>query len=343
MDEFLQDKQRLEIKRIVDDIIFESKILPLIGVITDDASCIKKLPNVKNVRESTEGMFQEGEFNSSIIFQPPARRNLLVGKQLVGWGSTRIFVLDSGVNQNEVNVAECKDFSHTGISDAINHGNVVAKIVKYFAKGSQLYVGKIGNKKPDELVLIQAIEWAASKGANIINISAGFARDRVGVDCKDGDCDICTLVNTIASKGIAVVVAAGNRSMQINSIDCPGNAMNSITVGAVDKDMDIAGYSSIGSPGQNKPNLVAPGDGYLNLVPFSGTSFSAPYVSGVLGAILNKVGNIEESIEYIYKTCIDLNKPFHYQGVGCISLERLVEAISNEDLNIESKGQNESS
>jgi len=313
------------------DIIYESKLLPIIGVITNHPDEISKLDYVKNVRPSRKGIFQEGEFLTTIIFEPPLNKRVLVNNGLCGWGDTRIFVLDSGVN--EVSIVEHKVFVGNGTQDLANHGTVVAKIIKNFAKGANLYSGKIGVYEPDELAMMQGIEWALEKGANIINISSGFESDN---ECSD--CELCELVNLVSQKGVAIVVAAGNKDNVLGSIACPAVATNAITVGAINGNKEIASYSSIGKPGSNKPNLVAPGNLHIDGQYRTGTSFAAPVISGILGAINNKVSNVFQACEFIYATADDLNLPLHIQGAGCINLERLVGVILSESEKNSTKG-----
>lgn len=346
--EMLDDTQRVKLKELNTDIIYESKYIPVLGVVSKRPDEIRKLDFVINIREPEIGYYQEGEFLSTITFEPIIKKSLLVNNDFVGWGDTRIAVLDSGVNQKEINPVEIKDFTGTGMFDTINHGNRVAKIIKFFAKASQLYIAKVGNSNPDELNLMLALEWAAEKGVNIVNVSAGFNKTRKNLNGKNhvctGDCELCDLVNKIvASTNILIVVAAGNKCKKEDSIDCPGNATNVITVGAVDAGLNIADYSSIGKPGGNKPNLVAPGNGYIDGFRFEGTSFSSPLVAGIIGAILNKVGNVTKAIEYIYKTANVLDLPKHHQGNGCLDLEKLVEVVVNEKSVSKSEGQNKSS
>ncbi|WP_019244447.1 MULTISPECIES: S8 family peptidase [Bacillus] len=332
----LNNTDRERMKELKISLIYESKFLSCVGVIADSDEILKCLDFVESVQVPIEGEYQDGEFASSIAFQPPIRRSILVKSDLVGWGDTRIAVLDSGVNP-DVNVVDSKDFTNSGIADRKGHGNNVAKIIKYFAKGSSLYVAKIGEHRPNELYLMNAIEWAVDNGAQIINISAGFNRQ-----CNS-NCKLCKLVDIVSNLGVAIIVAAGNNDNKVGSIACPGHAMNALTVGAIDKDNKIADYSSFGKEGKGKPNIVAPGNVYVDGNYITGTSFSAPLVSGVIGAILNRVGNIPKAIEYIYTTTIDLGYPAHQQGLGAISINKIVEAIENEEADIRSTEQNRSS
>jgi hypothetical protein len=58
------------------------------------------------------------------------------------------------------------------------------------------------------------------------------------------------------------VVAAGNRRPSLDKVASPGSAPSALTVGAVDRDDTLAGFSLIGptiSDGSVKPDVTAPG------------------------------------------------------------------------------------
>lgn len=330
----ITEEQRRELCEFA-EIIYESKFLPTLGVETISLEKIYSCNFVESIRLSRDGIYQDGDYLAVVLFQPPIPKRVLVNNQMTGWGS-KIFILDSGVDERQISIQEQKDYTKKGRHDNIGHGTTIAKIIKHIAKGSQIYAARIGSPDPNEINLMRGIEWAIDKGANVINISSEFAKTP---NCK-GNCELCELVNFASSKGIAVVVAAGNSGQIDNSIVCPGIATDSITVGAVHMmKSGLAGYSSIGKPGGNKPNLIAPGQGNIDGNPFSGTSFSAPVVSGVIGALYSRTGDIRKTVEYIYSTCEDLKLPGHHQGLGCINLEKLVEVVNDEVPDFKGAGQ----
>jgi serine protease AprX len=329
-------EEEKNIVRVYGEIVYSSKYIPIAAVKTSmPSAALSLIPFVEHVRLSRIGVYQEGDYSSVIAFMPPIQKRILVNNQMTGFGS-EIFILDSGVNCNEVNIQEQKDFTRTGRNDFIGHGTIIAKIVRHLARGSHIYSAKIGTPEPNETNLMLGIEWAIDKGADIINISSEFNED---IHCK-GTCELCELVNFAAKQNISVVVAAGNSGQIVDSIVCPGRAMHSLTVGAVNSEKTgIASYSSIGKPGGNKPNMLAPGEGYLDGCNFRGTSFAAPIVVGILGALHTKIDDISECHELIYRSIEDLGLPSNYQGLGCLNLERLVEVLSDEASNSAGKRQ----
>jgi subtilisin family serine protease len=133
--------------------------------------------------------------------------------------------------------------------------------------------------------VLAAIEASVQHGADVVNMSLG--RPAV-VD----DPVVKALENAYA-RGIVFAVAAGNTG-RFFGIGSPAGAPSAITVGAIDRDGVVAGFSSKGPviPGASiKPEIVAPGVGILSSMPgggsaaFSGTSMAAPHVAGVAALV----------------------------------------------------------
>jgi subtilisin family serine protease len=122
-----------------------------------------------------------------------------------------------------------------------------------------------------------AIDWAASHGAKVINLSlGGYAYSST----------LCDAVTSAVQAGVLVVAAAGNdnTSQPLYPAACPG----AVGVAATDTSDGKASFSNFGSP---DVFVSAPGvsiystytnDGYATL---SGTSMATPFVSG-LAALL---------------------------------------------------------
>jgi hypothetical protein len=145
----------------------------------------------------------------------------------------------------------------------------------------------------------------------VVNMSLGGVTLRAGGDLED------ELAASMAAAGISLVVSAGNTGPSGSTVGSPGTARNILTVGAAsspvherilrdvqfgpgigplyrpDSNQQIADFSSRGpnADGRTDPEVVANGhagfaqgaNGSISLV--SGTSFSAPTVSGILAAL----------------------------------------------------------
>lgn len=149
--------------------------------------------------------------------------------------------------------------------------------------------------------LLEGINWAVEKGADIINLSLGLPYyDPLFTVLFD---------RLIRQYDILPVVAVGNENH--GNTSSPGNASNALSVGAVEKmprrQTDVAFFSSGASlvfPGENpevvtKPDVVAPGVQIFSCIPpqptrkgirkysyLDGTSMATPHVAGVAALLM---------------------------------------------------------
>ncbi|OLF05309.1 hypothetical protein BU204_37220 [Actinophytocola xanthii] len=228
---------------------------------------------------------------------------------LTGTGTT-VAVLDTGVDQTHPDLAdrEAAEQNFTDAPDNVDrfgHGTHVASIVagtgaksdgrfRGVAWGARILDGKVLDDYGSgyESWIVAGMEWAAEQGADVVNMSLG------GGDTEELD-PLEEAVNTLSVEhGTLFVVAAGNSGPGAESVGSPGSAAAALTVGAVDRDDELAGFSSRGprvGDGGIKPDITAPGveivaalhsegtigepvvDGYTAL---SGTSMAAPHVAG---------------------------------------------------------------
>jgi len=160
-------------------------------------------------------------------------------------------------------------------------------------------LGKCGG---DESDIIDAIEWASgvdyvpqnTNPARVINMSLGGS----------GSCDtfLQDAIDYAVSKGVAVVVAAGNDGGDVSS-HWPANCQNVITVAALDNKGSRASYSNHGSnvfisaPGGgggddnnnwiwslwNDGTTLKGNDAYAGMI---GTSMATPHISGLISLML---------------------------------------------------------
>lgn len=125
-----------------------------------------------------------------------------------------------------------------------------------------------------------AVYYAADQGADVINISLGTDAD---------DPYLRSAMRYALERGSVVVAAAGNDGC--NCMVYPANYPEVIAVGALHSDNSPATFSSFGSqldilaPGQNMTTSYWTSANQTNAYTSgaAGTSFSAPFVSGLLG------------------------------------------------------------
>lgn len=221
----------------------------------------------------------------------------------------KVAVLDTGVDQNHPDLAGVetaeKNFSSSGdTEDHFGHGTHVASTVagsgakaggkyKGVAPGARILDGKVldDNGFGDDSGILAGMQWAVDQGAKVINLSLG------GQDTPEADPLEQAVATFTADKGVLFVIAAGNDGPGARTVGSPGSVPSALTVGAVDRNDAIAGFSSVGPTvgGALKPDITAPGvgivaaraakgrigdpagDGYVSM---SGTSMATPHVAG---------------------------------------------------------------
>ena len=142
-----------------------------------------------------------------------------------------------------------------------------------------------------------AIEFADSVGVDVVNTSLGYYEFDEGFPAYryrdlDGHYSLMShSASMAADKGIVVVCSAGNSGDDPwKKVTPPGDSENVLTVGAVNKNLVNARFSSIGNSadGRIKPDVMAVGvssvvtgtDGSVSKG--NGTSFASPIMCGVV-------------------------------------------------------------
>lgn len=235
---------------------------------------------------------------------------------LDGVGVT-VAVLDTGVDDQHPDLAgkviAARDFSGSGSTDdRFGHGSHVAATIAGtgaasdgaragVAPGADLLAGKVLNDSGFGLIswIIDGMEWAVASGADVVNMSLGGAP-------SDGTDPLSLAVNALTKEnGTLFVVSAGNDGPRETTVGSPGAADAALTVGAVDREDILAGFSSRGPRWGDlavKPDITAPGVGIVaarasdtsmgdpvdvHYTAASGTSMAAPHVAGA-AAILKQ-------------------------------------------------------
>ncbi|MFU8851577.1 S8 family serine peptidase [Micromonospora sp. SL1-18] len=219
-----------------------------------------------------------------------------------------VAVLDTGVDAAHPDlagkVADSRNFSEADPDDTVGHGTHVASIIAGSGAASG---GKYRGVAPDatllsgkvcedfgctESAILAGMEWAAvQKRATVVNMSLS------GWDTPEIDPLEQAVQTLTAQTGTLFVVAAGNDGSD-GSVGSPATADDALAVGAVDRNDDLAYFSSRGprvGDGGLKPDLTAPGVDIVaaraakgaigdpvgeKYVSLSGTSMATPHVVG---------------------------------------------------------------
>jgi subtilisin family serine protease len=201
----------------------------------------------------------------------------------------------------------------TGQPQGSTHGLAVASVAVGFDEGALVGPGfgaavlaatteyAPTETHQEEDFFVAGMEWLEAGGADVVNVSLGYSTFDAGegdytYDDMDGNTTLVTQAADIAaSLGLVVVTSAGNEGDDDwFYVTAPADADSVIAVGAIRADSTRSPFSSHGptADGRTKPDVVALGSGVViaradgGYGSGSGTSFSAPAVSGVVAQIL---------------------------------------------------------
>ena len=174
------------------------------------------------------------------------------------------------------------------------------------ATGAEFLLAKTEVKREpysEEKNWLMAVEWADKNGADIINSSLGYTKDRYFRSDMDGKKSLVTRAgNMAARKGILVVNAIGNDGdSRWQTMGAPADADSVLAVGGIDPiDNYHISFSSFGptADGRMKPNVCAFGSTIVSdpndfAVNVQGTSFSSPLVAGFAACALQANPNMK--------------------------------------------------
>ncbi len=274
----------------------------------DAAAKLSALENVKYVEPDIE--FHATLEQATPIIGAPQTWDLgYTGKGI------KVAIVDTGIDGTHPDlkdrIVEFKDYvqGKTTAYDDFGHGTHVAGIIggdgaasngKYKGVAPEVsfisvkVLGKDGSGSLNNI--LAGINYAAKTDARIISLSLGSNQHSQAMD---------DAIHNAVAAGKIVVCAAGNSGPNARTIGCPADSPDALTVGATDKNDNIASFSSRGPnrDGTIKPDVSAPGkdivstraagtnDGkaidnyYLSM---SGTSMATPMVSGAIALLLEK-------------------------------------------------------
>lgn len=203
----------------------------------------------------------------------------------------KVGVLDTGIDLKHPDVADkvatSKNFTdEESVQDGHGHGTHVASTAagtgsasdgsrKGVAPKADLVIGKVMDDEGSgtNSDIIAGMEWASGEGdADVINMSIGGA-------ASDGTDPMSLALNELTDEnGVLFVTSAGNEGPGDETLTYPATADAALAVGAVDKDGELADFSSRGPRIGDyaiKPEITAPGVG-IKAARSSGTSMGDP-------------------------------------------------------------------
>ncbi|MFC7221226.1 S8 family serine peptidase [Streptomyces polyrhachis] len=268
-----------------------------------------------------------------------------------------VAVLDTGVDATHPDLAgritEARNFTDSPTTgDAFGHGTHVAATVagsgagskglrKGVAPGAKLLVGKVLGDDGFGSVssVLDGMEWAASSGADVVNMSLGSDEPTDGTDPLSLALDELT-----ETTGTLFVVSAGNSGPGEYTVGTPGAADKALTVGAVDREERLADFSSRGPRPDEaaKPDITAPGVDIVAAraagtsmgevvddlyTASSGTSMAAPHVAGAAAILAAQhpdwqAGELKDALISTSRTAPD--QTVYEQGGGRVDVARAV-------------------
>ncbi len=270
-------------------------------------------------------------------------------------GSRSVIVadIDSGIDGSHedlaANIIEKRSFCGGSGQDSGSHGTHTAGTIGAIGNNSKGVVGvnwQVGIMALQVFcssgggsmgAISQAIDYATSHGAKVINMSLGG---------PSGGQTLSGSISRAVSAGVTVVVAAGNcgtspsrsgcgnppRTISADNIS-PANDPKAITVGSTTISDQLSPFSSTGS----SVDVSAPGSDIASTVPgskyqsMSGTSMATPHVTGLVALMYAlKPGITPSEVKSILEsTAVDLGTPGRDNqfGAGRINAKAALDAV----------------
>ena len=180
--------------------------------------------------------------------------------------------------------------SHDGnVADESGHGTHVSGIVAQYDPSVRIMALKAGHGEWIDIpAATQAVDYAVTHGARVINLSWAFLSSDTG---------LAQALARAEEHGVLVVVAAGNFGFDSGLRPVYPASYSSDSLVAVAATCDGQSLASFSNFGKLGVTLAAPGCGIVSLLPgaahgaLSGTSMAAPAVAGAAALLLERRPN----------------------------------------------------
>jgi len=224
--------------------------------------------------------------------------------------SVSAYVVDSGIRSTHQEFGTRVSGGFTAIDDGRGtldcngHGTHVAGIIG----GKDFGVAPEVNLVPLRVMdcngagllsgLLAALDWVANDvqvgERAVVNLSLGAGASP----------SLDAAVNNLSARGITVVAAAGNASVDACKVS-PARAPSAITVAASDRNDVFASFSNFGecvdliAPGVSIPAAYIGSDSEIREL--SGTSMAAPHVAGLAAGLLSEIALTPDQVSQALK------------------------------------------
>ena len=199
--------------------------------------------------------------------------------------------------------------------------------------------GVVFERRIEEDWWVEGLEWLEEMGADVVSSSLGYFDWYRFADLDGKTSKVTIAANLAVQKGMAVVIAAGNLGAQPLSdglglpgrITPPADGFDVLAIGAVDRDGQVAPFSSQGPTfdGRIKPDLMAMGAGVTSInstthegfsSDHNGTSLATPLAAGAVALLMEAfpLATVQDIVSTLRMTASQSTKPDNIAGYGII-------------------------